>query len=329
MKAIIISQPGGPEVLQTEERPMPQPAADQVLIKVYAAGINRPDVFQRKGNYPPPAWAPQDIPGLEVAGIIEQVGHDVADWKKGDAVCALLAGGGYADYAVAQAGHCLPVPGGFDFVQAASLPETVFTVWHNAFQRGGLKSGDNFLVHGGTSGIGVTAIQLAKAWGAKVFATAGSEGKCSACVTLGADICINYKTDDFEEKLKNEGIDVILDMVGGDYIPKNIRLLREDGRLVFINTMKGGKLEGTEVDFGMIMKKRLTITGSTLRNRSDEFKTALAKEIRANVWPIIESGDFKTVIAAQFPLIEASKAHALMETSGHIGKIVLVNDWES
>ncbi|MCF2496254.1 NAD(P)H-quinone oxidoreductase [Dyadobacter chenhuakuii] len=329
MKAIIISQPGGPEVLQIEERPMPQPAANQVLIKVYAAGINRPDVFQRKGNYPPPAWAPQDIPGLEVAGIIEQVGHDVADWKKGDAVCALLPGGGYADYAVAQAGHCLPVPGGFDFVQAASLPETVFTVWHNAFQRGGLKSGDNFLVHGGTSGIGITAIQLAKAWGAKVFATAGSEEKCSACVTLGADICINYKTDDFEEKLKNEGIDVILDMVGGDYIPKNIRLLREDGRLVFINTMKGGKLEGTEVDFGMIMKKRLTITGSTLRNRSDEFKTALAKEIRANVWPIIESGDFKTVIAAQFPLNEASKAQALMETSGHIGKIVLVNDWES
>jgi len=328
MKANIISQPGGPEVLQPEERGIPQPADDQVLIKVYAAGINRPDVFQRKGNYPPPAWAPQDIPGLEIAGIIEQVGNHVTNWKKGDAVCALLAGGGYAEYAVAHAGHCLPVPSGFNFVQAASLPETVFTVWHNVFQRGGLTSSENFLVHGGTSGIGITAIQLAKALGAKVFATAGSEEKCTACLALGADICVDYKNADFEEKLQKEGTDVILDMVGGDYIPKNIRLLREDGRLVFINTMKGGKLEGSEVDFGMIMKKRLTITGSTLRNRSDEFKTALAKDILMNVWPVMESGQFKTVIAAQFPLNEASKAHALMETSGHIGKIILVNDWE-
>ncbi|MCF0042095.1 NAD(P)H-quinone oxidoreductase [Dyadobacter fanqingshengii] len=329
MKAIVISQPGGPEVLRIQERNVPQPADNEVLIKIYAAGINRPDVFQRKGNYPPPTWAPQDIPGLEVAGIIEQVGHHVTDWKKGDAVCALLAGGGYADFAVAQAGHCLPVPNGFNFVQAASLPETVFTVWHNVFQRGSLKSGENFLVHGGTSGIGITAIQLAKALGAKVFATAGSEEKCKACGALGAEICINYKTEDFEEKLKSEGADVILDMVGGDYIPKNIRLLREDGRLVFINTMKGGKLDGAEVDFGLIMKKRLTITGSTLRNRSNEFKTALAKEILTNVWPVIESGKFKTVIAAEFPLHEASKAHALMETSEHIGKIILVNDWES
>ncbi|MCF0064250.1 NAD(P)H-quinone oxidoreductase [Dyadobacter chenwenxiniae] len=329
MKAIVISQPGGPEVLRMEERPTPQPADAQVLIKVYAAGINRPDVFQRKGNYPPPTWAPQDIPGLEVAGIIEQVGHHVADWKKGDAVCALLAGGGYAEYAVAHAGHCLPVPNGCDFVQAASLPETIFTVWHNAFQRGNLKSGENFLVHGGTSGIGITAIQLAKAFGAKVFATAGSQEKCKACVALGADICINYKIQDFEEKLKNEGVDVILDMVGGDYIPKNIKLLREDGRLVFINTMKGSKLEGSEVDFGLIMKKRLTITGSTLRNRSNEFKTALTKEILTNVWPVIESAKFQTVIAAQFSMQEASKAHALMETSEHIGKIILINDWDS
>ena len=328
MKAIIILQPGGPEVLQIAERPKPQPADNQVLIKVYAAGINRPDVFQRKGNYPPPAWAPQDIPGLEVAGIIEQVGENVLDWKKGDAVCALLAGGGYAEYAVAHAGHCLPVPNGFNFVQAASLPETIFTVWHNAFQRGQLAAGENFLVHGGTSGIGITVIQLAKAFGAKVFATAGSDEKCEACVALGADTCINYKTEKFEEKLKEEGIDVILDMVGGDYIPKNIRLLSEDGRLVFINTMKGGKLDGAEIDFGLIMKKRLTITGSTLRNRDNEFKTALAKEIIANVWSVMESEKFKTVIAAQFPLYEASKAHALMETSDHIGKIVLVNDWE-
>ncbi|MCF2490201.1 NAD(P)H-quinone oxidoreductase [Dyadobacter sp. CY347] len=329
MKAIIISQPGGPEVLRMEERPTPQPADNQVLIKVYAAGINRPDVFQRKGNYPPPAWAPQDIPGLEVAGIIEQVGHQVTNWKKGDAVCALLAGGGYAQYAIAQAGHCLPVPNGFDFVQAASLPETVFTVWHNAFQRGKLIEGENFLVHGGTSGIGITAIQLAKAFGAKVFTTAGSDEKCNACLGLGADIGINYKTEDFEENLKSEGVDAILDMVGGDYIPKNIRLLREDGRLVFINTMKGSKLEGTEVDFGLIMKKRLTITGSTLRNRSDEFKTELANEILDNVWPVINSGKFKTVIAAQFPMNEASQAHALMETSDHIGKIILVNEWAS
>ncbi|SKC17809.1 NAD(P)H-quinone oxidoreductase [Dyadobacter psychrophilus] len=329
MKAIVISQPGGPEVLRVEERQAPQPADNEVLIKIYAAGINRPDVFQRKGNYPPPAWAPQDIPGLEVAGIIEQVGVNVADWKKGDAVCALLVGGGYAEYAVAQAGHCLPVPNGFNFVQAASLPETVFTVWHNAFQRGCLKKGENFLVHGGTSGIGITAIQLASTLGAKVFTTAGSEEKCRACLALGAEICINYKTESFEEKLKGEGVDVILDMVGGDYIPKNIRLLREDGRLVFINTMKGSKLEGTEMDFGAIMKKRLSITGSTLRNRNNEFKTALAKEILVNVWPIIQSGKFKTVIAAEFPLHEASKAHALMETSDHIGKIILVNDWES
>jgi putative PIG3 family NAD(P)H quinone oxidoreductase len=328
MKAIVITQPGAPDMLQIEDRDIPRPADHEVLIKIYAAGINRPDVFQRKGNYPPPAWAPQDIPGLEVAGIVEQVGENVGDFKEGDKVCALLAGGGYAEYAVANAGHCLPIPSGFDFVQAASLPETVFTVWHNAFQRGMLKSGENFLVHGGTSGIGITAIQLAKAFGAKVFTTAGSDEKCDACIDLGADACVNYKTADFEQTFKEQGVDVILDMVGGDYIPKNMRLLREGGRMVFINTMKGGKLQGEEVDFGLIMKKRLTITGSTLRNRNDDFKTALTQEILNNVWPKLESGHFKTVIAAQFPLHEASKAHTLMETSEHIGKIILVNAWE-
>lgn len=329
MKAVIITQPGSPEVLQIQEREVPQPADHEVLIKIHAAGINRPDVFQRKGNYPPPAWAPQDIPGLEVAGVIAEVGQSVTQFKTGDAVCALLAGGGYAEYAVANAGHCLPLPEGFDFIQAASLPETIFTVWHNVFQRGTLKSGEHFLVHGGTSGIGITAIQLAKAFGAKVFTTAGSDEKCKASISLGADICVNYKAEDFEEKLKNEGVDVILDMVGGDYIPKNIRLLREDGRMVFINTMNGSKVKGEEIDFAIIMKKRLTITGSTLRNRSDEFKTALTKEILENVWPKLKTDHFTTVIAAQFPMHEASKAHALMETSEHIGKIILVNDWKS
>lgn len=312
---------------------MPLPTGSEVLIKVYAAGVNRPDVFQRKGNYPPPPGAPQDIPGLEVAGIIEQIGPEVTQWKPGDRVCALLAGGGYAEYALAQAAHCLPVPasfgrGGDRFTEAASLPETVFTVWHNVFQRGRLQAGERFLVHGGTSGIGITAIQLAKAFGAEVFTTAGSDEKCAACNALGADISINYKTSDFEAALKASGADVILDMVGGDYIPKNLRLLREEGRLVFINTMKGSKVKGADdVDFGLIMRKRLTITGSTLRNRDHAFKAALTSDIRQHVWPVLEKGGFKTVIAATFPLAEAAKAHTLMETSDHIGKIILLNQW--
>ncbi len=332
MKAVVITQPGAPEVLQIQEREIPQPARSEVLIKVYAAGVNRPDVFQRKGNYPPPAGAPQDIPGLEVAGVIEEIGAGVAGWKPGDRVCALLAGGGYAEYALAQAAHCLPVPGGFDrdgrFAEAASLPETVFTVWHNVFQRGRLQAGERFLVHGGSSGIGITAIQLAKAFGAKVFTTAGSAEKCAACEALGADISINYKTADFEEVLRELGADVILDMVGGDYIPKNLRLLREEGRLVFINTMKGGKVKGAdEVDFGLIMRKRLTVTGSTLRNRDHAFKAALTADIRKHVWPVLEKGLFKPVIARTFPLSEAAEAHALMESSDHVGKIILLNEW--
>ncbi|MBE9466441.1 NAD(P)H-quinone oxidoreductase [Dyadobacter subterraneus] len=325
MKAVVITKPGGPEVLEIQERPIPDFKADDVLIKVFAAGINRPDVFQRKGNYPPPPGAPQDIPGLEVAGTIERIGSEVKNWKVGDAVCALLAGGGYAQFAVVNAQHCLPMPKGFSYVEAASLPETVYTVWHNAFQKGKLQSGENLLVHGGSSGIGITAIQIAKGFGAKVFATAGSDDKCEACVSLGADLCINYKKEDFEDVLKSEGVDVILDMVGGDYIPKNLRLLCVDGRMVFINTMKGNKAEG--VDFRLIMKNRLTITGSTLRNRDVTFKADLTKEILENVWPLLENGKFKPVIYREFPLSEAGKAHELMESSDHIGKIILTNSW--
>jgi NADPH2:quinone reductase len=325
MNAVVITSPGGPEVLQVQDREIPTPGENEVLIKVYAAGVNRPDVFQRKGNYPPPTWAPQDIPGLEVAGVIISCGSSVKRWKTGEAVCALVAGGGYAEYVVAQAGHCLPVPEGMDLTQAATLPETVFTVWHNVFQRGALQRGERFLVHGGSGGIGITAIQLASLFGAKVYATAGTEEKCRACMALGAEFCVNYKEDDFENAFQEGGADVILDMVGGTYIPKNIRLLRPDGRLVFINTVQGGKTD--QVDFSLIMKKRLTITGSTLRNRTNEFKAALTREISANVWPLMNSGAFKTVVYRQFPLSEAGQAHALMESSHHIGKIVLVNDW--
>jgi len=329
MKAVVITAPGKPEVLVVKERPLPVLGENEVLIRVHAAGVNRPDVFQRKGNYPPPPGASQDIPGLEVSGTIEKCGKSVVRWKEGDAVCALLAGGGYAEYAVVDAGHCLPVPEGFSFAGAASLPETMFTVWHNVFQRGKLKKGENFLVHGGSSGIGITAIQLAKGFGARVFATAGSDEKCQACLDLGADICVNYKKKDFEEILKAEGVDVILDMIGGKYIPKNMRLLNMEGRLVFINTMDGNKVrpeEGKasdEVDFGLIMKNRLTLTGSTLRNRDAAFKAALANEILDNVWPLIGIGQFKPVIFKTFPLSEAAKAHELMESSDHIGKIVL------
>ena len=322
MEAIVITRPGEPGVLHRHERLTPEPASDEVLIKVMAAGVNRPDVAQRKGSYPPPPGASPDIPGLEVAGVVVQCGLSVKRWKEGDAVCALLTGGGYAQYAVANEGLCLPVPNGWSFAGAASLPETVFTVWHNVFERGGLKSDEKFLVHGGSSGIGITAIQLANAWGAKVFATAGSEEKCNACISLGAANCINYNTEDFEEVLKGEGIDVILDMIGGDYIPKNIGLLSMEGRLVFINAMKGGQ---SEINALHIMQKRLTITGSTLRNREVFFKAQLAAEIEKHVWPIIENGKFKPVIFKEFALEEADQAHALMESSDHIGKIVLIN----
>lgn len=322
MKAIVIIRPGLPDVLQIAERPVPQPSAEQVVIKVMAAGVNRPDIAQRKGNYPPPPGASADIPGLEVAGIIEQCGELVKRWKPGDAVCALITGGGYAEYAVAYAEHCLPIPQNWSFAEAASLPETVFTVWHNVFQRGRLQRDEHLLVHGGSSGIGITAIQLANAFGAKVFATAGTFEKCQACISLGANKCINYKIEDFEEAFKAEGADVILDMIGGDYIQKNIRLLKPDGRLVFINAMKGAD---AILNVSEIMRRRLTITGSTLRSRDAFFKAQLAAEVEKHVWPLIKNKKFKPVIYKEFPLAEASSAHILMGTSEHIGKIVLVN----
>lgn len=321
MKAVIITSYGAPEVLQIQEREKPKPGVDEVLIKVKAAGVNRPDIIQRKGNYAPPPGVPTDIPGLEVAGVVETCGANVTNFKTGDHVCALIGGGGYAEYALANAAHCLPVPANLNFIEAASLPETVLTVWHNVFQRGQLKAGEKFLVHGGSSGIGITAIQLANAFGAIVFATAGSKEKCDACEKLGAEKCINYKEENFETALKDEKIDVILDMIGGDYIEKNIRLLNTDGRLVFINAMKGGKANFDAMD---IMRRRLTITGSTLRNRDAIFKALLVAAVRKHVWPLIENGKFKPVIYKTFALENAAQAHSLMESSEHIGKIVLV-----
>lgn len=322
MKVVLITRTGAPEVLQLCERPIPAIRGGEVLIKVMAAGVNRPDVAQRKGHYPAPPGTSPDIPGLEVAGVIEQCAQGVDRWKRGDRVCALISGGGYAEYAVANAQHCLPIPAGLGFAQAASMPETVFTVWHNVFERGSLKQGENFLIHGGSSGIGITAIQLAKAFGATVFTTAGNEAKCKACLSLGADLAINYKQDDFEDVLKEMGVDVILDMVGGDYISKNIRLLKPEGRLIFINAMKGGEAAFNAID---IMRKRLTITGSTLRNREASFKAALAASIEKNVWPLLLNKKFVPVIYKEFPLEYASEAHNLMESSEHIGKLVLIN----
>ncbi|HEV7380754.1 MAG TPA: NAD(P)H-quinone oxidoreductase [Dyadobacter sp.] len=327
MNAIVITEPGAPDVMQLQNREIPSPGAGEVLIRVFAAGINRPDVLQRKGAYPAPPDAPADIPGLEIAGIIEACGDAVTNWKAGDKVCALMQGGGYAEYAIARVAQCLPVPGGFSFAEAASLPETMYTVWLNVFRIGKLQAGETLLVHGGSSGIGITAIQLAVAFGAQVFATAGSDEKCKACIALGAEDCINYRNQDFETELKDKKVDVILDMVGGSYISKNIRLLKEDGRLVFINTMKGSKPPVDDLpDFGMVLRKRLTITGSTLRNREPEFKKKLTNDIFEQVWPVITSGKFKPVIHATFPLEQASRAHELMESSEHIGKVILTVD---
>lgn len=320
MKAIVIRTPGAPEVLELADVPQPVPAADEVLVQVMAAGINRPDVLQRKGQYAPPPGAPQDIPGLEVAGIVTACGARVTRWQPGDAVCALVSGGGYAEYCTVHAQHCLPVPVGISFTAAASLPETVFTVWHNLFQRGRLQQGERLLVHGGSSGIGVTAIQLAKAFGATVIVTAGTDEKCRACEGLGADQCINYRSEDFEVVLQPAGVNVILDMIGGDYTPKNLRLLQPEGRLVLINTMKGGK---AEVDLVQVMRRRLTITGSTLRNRDAAFKAQLAAEVEEKVWPLINSGKLQPVLYKTFPLSEAPAAHRLLESSTHVGKIVL------
>jgi len=324
MKAVVITQPGGPEVLQLTERPKPQYGADEVLIKVMAAGINRPDVFQLKGNYPPPAGAPVDIPGLEVAGIITEVGDAVIQWKPGDKVCALVTGGGYAEYCNVPAGQCLPVPENLSFVEAASLPETYFTVWSNVFDRGHLKPGESLLIHGGSSGIGVTAIQMAKTLGSTVYVTAGSDEKCAFCEDLGAAKAINYKTAIFKDLIhqitNGKGVNVILDMIGGDYTAPNLQSLADEGRLVLINSM-GGK--DVAVDLSIIMRKRLNITGSMLRSRDVSFKAAIAQNLELHIWPQLASGKIKPVIYKVFPASKVAEAHRLMESSEHTGKIVL------
>ena len=323
MTAIEISEPGGPEVLVPGVRPVPSPAAGEVLIKVAAAGVNRPDVLQRQGGYPPPPGA-SDIPGLEVAGEVVALGPGATEWRLGDRVTALVTGGGYAEYCAAPAVQCLPIPEGLSLEQAAALPETFFTVWSNVFDRAGLTAGESFLVHGGTSGIGTTAIQLARAFGARVFATAGSAAKCQACLELGVERAINYRDEDFVEVVKAEtggGVDVVLDMVGGDYIQRDLSALAPDGRLVFIAFLGGPK---AQVNFLPIMLKRLSVTGSTLRARSVEFKAQIAKRLKDQVWPKLVSGEVKPVMHASFPLREAVKAHAMMESSAHIGKIVLI-----
>jgi NADPH2:quinone reductase len=324
MKAIVITHPGGPEVLQITERPIPEYSANEVLVKVSAAGINRPDVSQRKGHYPPPPGASPDIPGLEIAGTVIETGAEVSRWKKGDKICALLTGGGYAEYCNVPEGQCLPIPGNLSFIEAASLPETFFTVWSNVFDRGALKKGESLLVHGGSSGIGVAAIQMAKALGSTVYVTAGTDEKCRFCESLGAAKAINYKTESFAEVIKQitngKGVDVILDMIGGDYAQPNIKSLATEGRLVLINMMLG---KDVQVDLSLVMMKRLTITGSTLRSRDTAFKVSIAQKVEKNIWPLLASGQIKPIINKVFPAGEAAEAHRLMESSEHIGKIVL------
>jgi putative PIG3 family NAD(P)H quinone oxidoreductase len=324
MIAIEISQPGEPDVLVPVDRPRPSAGAGEVLIRVAAAGVNRPDVFQRRGRYPPPPGA-SDIPGLEVAGTVEALGADVSSFHVGDAVCALVAGGGYAEYCAAPALQCLPVPRGVDLVAAAGIPETFFTVWTNVFERGRLQAGETLLVHGGSSGIGTTAIQIARARGARVFATAGSAEKCAACERLGAERAINYRSEDFVAAVRSltggSGADVVLDMVGGDYFARNLDVLTVEGRLVEIATLQGVK---AELNIQTIMQRRLTITGSTLRARSVADKGAIARAVHQHVWPLIESGAVTPIVHATFPLRAAADAHRLMESSAHIGKLVLV-----
>jgi NADPH2:quinone reductase len=321
MKAVIVSQTGGPEVLNLQERPVPVPSLQDVLIRVYAAGVNRADLLMRQGRYGVSGQVPVEPLGLEIAGVVEQIGASVSRWKVGDRVCALIRHGGYAEYALANAHHCLPIPEGLSFEEAACLPETSMTVWDNVFRRMHLQQGENLLVHGGTSGIGVTAIQLAKAFGAQVFATAGTDEKCRFCEELGAVKCVNYKTQNFEDVLKPFGMDAILDYIGGDYTAKNIRLLHTDGRLCFIASLGGAQ---TQFNILEVMSKRLTITGSMLAPRDAEFKAALAAEVEKYVWPLMGTGQYKPIIYKIFSLSEAAEAHRLMESSEHIGKIVLV-----
>jgi putative PIG3 family NAD(P)H quinone oxidoreductase len=324
MLAIEISTPGEPDVLVPAERPMPVAGTNELLIDVAAAGVNRPDVMQRRGKYPPPPGA-SDIPGLEVAGTVAALGDGVRDFRVGDKVCALVSGGGYAEYCVAPAPQCLPVPAGLDVVAAAAIPETFFTVWTNVFERGRLNTGESILIHGGSSGIGTTAIQLAHAWGARVFATAGSLEKCRACETLGAERAINYRDEDFVAAVRDatsgRGVDVVLDMVGAEYFPRNLEVLAIEGRLVEIATQRGAKVE---LNLQTVMQRRLTITGSTLRARSIEEKGRVAAGVREHVWPLIESGKVRPHVFRTFPLREAAAAHRLMESSAHIGKIILV-----
>jgi len=323
MRAIQIAKPGGPEVLQPAERPRPEPKPNEILVKVAAAGVNRPDLLQRMGLYAVPPDA-SDLPGLEIAGEVAACGGTVTRWKVGDKVCALTHGGGYAEYCVTPEVQALPVPRGLSMIEAASLPETFFTVWSNVFDRGRLAPGETLLVHGGTSGIGVTAIQMAAALGNRVFATAGTDEKCAACVKLGASAAFNYKTQDFVAGVKaatgGQGVNVILDMAAGDFVPQELKALADEGRLVFIAFLRGAK---TELDVNEVMRKRLTISGSTLRPRPVAFKGAVARSLREKIWPLIEAGRIKPVIYQTFPLAQASEAHKLMESSQHIGKIVL------
>ena len=320
MTAIEITAPGGPEVLQPCDRPVPVPGHGQIVIRVAFAGVNRPDALQRAGSYAPPPGA-SPLPGLEAAGHVVALGPGVTRWHEGDAVCALLPGGGYAEYVVTHADHVLPVPTGLSLREAACLPETCFTVWSNMVTRGGLKAGERFLVHGGSSGIGTTAIQIAAALGARVFTTAGSAEKCAACVALGAEKAMDYRTEDWQAIVKaTGGANLILDMVGGPYLPRNVKALADDGRLVQIAFLQGPKVE---LNFAEVMMRRLTITGSTLRPQSDLAKARIAADVERHVWPMIEGGRVRVVMDSEYPLVEASKAHARMEGSGHIGKIVL------
>ncbi|MDA9237899.1 NAD(P)H-quinone oxidoreductase [Planktomarina sp.] len=320
MTVIEITEVGGPEVLQVKQRPIPIPRQGEVLIKLAYAGINRPDVLQRSGSYNPPKGA-SDLPGLEGAGIISAIGSGVFEWKVGDEVCALLPGGGYAEYAVTPSTHCLPVPKGLSLKEAACLPETFFTVYSNIFQRGGLKVGEKFLVHGGSSGIGTTAIQMAHLFGARVFATAGSERKCQVCKDLGAERVINYHDEIFEDVLQvYGGVDMILDMVGGTYIQRNLKSLADDGRLVQIAFLESAK---ADLNLGQMMTRRLSITGSTLRPQNDLVKQRIAEGLQKHIWPHLASGRIAPIMDSEFPLAEAERAHTRMETSEHIGKIVL------
>ena len=323
MRAVEISSPGGPEVLKPRDLPKPSPKPNEIVVKVAAAGVNRPDVLQRMGLYPvPPDASP--LPGLEIAGEVAEVGSSAKIWRPGDQVCALANGGGYAEYCAVPETQALPVPKGLSMVEAASLPETFFTVWSNVYDRGRLAPGESLLVQGGTSGIGVTAIQMAAATGNRVFATAGSDEKCAACLRLGAVQAFNYRTQDWAAEVRaatgGKGVNVILDMVGGDYVPKELKCLADEGRLVFIAFLRGPK---TELDISQVMLRRLTITGSTLRPRPAEFKGAIARSLRERIWPLLESGRIKPQIYRTFPLEQASEAHRLMESSQHIGKIVL------